>query len=64
MSVADPVPGQIPGQDGALDAEHFHTDDLFCHGDYAGLYDAAFVDTVHAVSSWCPDFPIRGGSAA
>ena len=50
MGVADPVPGQIPGQDGALDAEHFHADDSLGHGDHTGLHNAAFVDTVHAVS--------------
>ena len=50
MGVADPVPGQIPCQDGALDAEHFHADDFLSHGDHTGLHNAAFVDTVHAVS--------------
>ena len=40
MGVADPVPGQIPGQDGALDAEHFHADDFLSHGDHTGLHNA------------------------
>src|SRR5699024_10895638 len=49
MGVADPVPGKISGQNGALHAEHLHTDDLFRHSDDPRLDNPALVDAVHPI---------------
>ena len=49
MSVADPVPGKVAGQNRALHPKHLHTDDLFRHSDDPGLDNPALVDAVHPI---------------
>ena len=47
MGIPDPVPRKVTGHDGAFHSKYLHPDDLFRHGYYPCLDDAALVDTVH-----------------